>query len=114
MNHALVGSWRSNTSDIPGYAPGCESLHFSQDGNHSWEISQPALPAKPKIIRFKLQETSDGEFLFCTYLQSYDEPVHASWPIAITFMNTDEMILTNHLKNKIHFQRTDRSCAVKA
>ena len=56
MNSPLAGTWVSARSDIPEYRPGCEWLHFTDKGDHVWEIGQSVGKGRPSLNRVTLRE----------------------------------------------------------
>lgn len=60
MNSPLTGSWQSVRSNLPGYVPGKEWLHFRADGEDWWEIAQPSGKGKPSRNQVTLKAADGG------------------------------------------------------
>ncbi|HEY4248230.1 MAG TPA: hypothetical protein VGM64_15380 [Lacunisphaera sp.] len=92
MRTDFTGSWRSIRSNIPGYIPGGELLHFSDEGNHVWAVMQPKGKGRPSITHFILKKEA-GSLRLCPIIKE-SGAIAEGWCIGIEVAGANELVVT--------------------
>lgn len=96
MKELLVGSWKSESSNIPNYAPGREWLHFSPNGMHVIEALHPGQDRKTVKTKFTM-EGHDGAYKFCPTKKRPDGSTLSCWGVSIVVVSQEAIAITPDL-----------------
>lgn len=96
MNEYLIGSWKSESSNIPGYVPGREWLHFYPDGQHVIETLHPGQDTKTVKIEFTM-EGQEGACRFCPTKRRLDGSSQGCWGVSIVRVSQEAIAITPDL-----------------
>jgi hypothetical protein len=89
MIHLPLGSWISARSEISGYTPGQEWLHFTSTGPHVWELQNPA---KPWICHFVIMSGPDG-YLMIPISNATESAKKYGWKISIKATSPEQIVV---------------------
>jgi hypothetical protein len=91
MGTEFTGSWRSVRSNIKGYVPGGEWLHFSEKSTHVWQLAQLQGRGRPAITHFVLRK-EDG--LRLCPIAKETGAIGSGWRIGIEKLGANELVVT--------------------
>ena len=92
MSMAFEGSWKSVTSNIPGYVAGSEWLEFCARGDHVWKVAQRSGVGAPVITRFSLEQEGTS-FRMRPFTRLTGE-LGTGWAIHLQRISTTELVVT--------------------
>jgi len=96
MEKFLIGSWKSESSNIPDYEPGREWLHFTQEGIHVMELLHPGQNIKSVKNEFTVQHEKEA-FRFCPTKKRPDGSAQVGWPVSIVRISQAAIAVTPDL-----------------
>lgn len=91
-----MGSWKSESSNIPDYVPGREWLHFALDGRHVIEALHPGQDTKSVKTEFTM-EHQNGAYRFCPTKKKPDGSTQAGWRVSIVRVDQERIAVTPDL-----------------
>lgn len=98
MEAFFIGTWESDSSNIPDYKPGREWLHFMQAGTHTMELLHPGQDKNTVKIDFTIQQDKEM-FRFIPTKEKSDGSVQEGWLVSISRISRESIAVTPDLPN---------------